>query len=346
MQNTSILQGPRALPCWVWHWEWCWVSSVCSCSRRCSGNCFSQVDCDYNTEVGYIFIYSSPLWDEKLVVYCNWGSLVCLCRAINKTISMLIHLWMQGICCPEPGSAGYLVRTIRACPNGLKGAWKCLTRELFLGLDIHAMCSDRRHMVMVLEIWSWPCRPWCCLHSVLRGTASCLSGLPTATKWRRQQQMDPVQLVRYWRCGHPHSDTNGSLLQSGSECPEKSGRAVTQRLVPPTIWANFMAQQLGKSRSSRTSLGLSNLQACAGCLYTEDIWWFVTGSCDVRTSWAAALAVPFTSCHLNVPSRNGKAAEGNLFRHRSVDQAWLLPITLYLYAQLCLKTGLSMWRKQ
>lgn len=48
----------------------------------------------------------------------------------------------------------------------------------------------------------------------------------------------------------------------------------------------------------------------------------------MRTSWIAALAVPFTSCHLKVPPHNRKVAEGNLFRHRCM--------TFTNYSVLCM----------
>lgn len=191
---------------------------------------------------------------------------------------------------------------IKACLNGLECAQKCLLRELFLGLDIHAVCSDWRHMVMVLQIWPWPCRPWFCLHHLLRGTASCLSRLQTAVKRRRQQQMDSIQQVWCWRCRRTQTYTHMSMPQSGSESLVKSGRAPKQRACASnhlvTMW---QLSSLEKTAVVRLPQDSQTSRAAQGAwtLKTSDHWgrgsWLV-----VRTSWIASLAVSFINCHLNI----------------------------------------------
>lgn len=90
---------------------------------------------------------------------------------------------------------------------------------------------------------------------------------------------------------------------------------------------NFMAQQLGKSRSSRISPGLSNLQACAGCLYTEGIWWFITEAKGPVTweplgllLWQYLLPAATLKCH---------PTTGKLQKETYLGTGvWLSPITV------------------
>ena len=138
------------------------------------------------------------------------------------------------------------------------------------------LSSDWRHTVMALQIWSWswPCRQWFCLHHLLRGTASCLSRLQTAAKGRRQQQMDSIQQVWYWRCRPTQTYTNVSMPQSGSESPVKSGRAAKQRPCASnhlvTMWQLSGLEKIAAaglpqdSLTSRAVLGVCTLKASDG----------------------------------------------------------------------------------